>query len=158
MVKSSFECYKNYMSHTFQKQTSPICSYLWNFLIIFLSKSSYMWKSVKVGNCAKKSENPFFGQKSRFRVRFQKIGFLWILDKNLWFFFPVKAETLNFNVKLFTYQLVPYPVVYGALNAKFFFGNFKFLPSSEKITRSRPLWVKIKNGLQIRKEHILFDL
>ena len=33
-------------------------------------------------------------------------------------FFPVTAETLNFNIKLFTYQLVLYPIVCGALNAK----------------------------------------
>ena len=28
----------------------------------------------------------------------------------------------------------------------------------QKVARLRPLWVKIKNGVQIRKEHILFDL
>jgi len=31
-------------------------------------------------------------------------------------------------------------------------------PTGEKITRLRPLWVKIKNGLQIQKEQLLFDL
>ena len=97
MVKSRFECYKNYMSHTFQKQTSPICSYLWNFLILFPSKFSYLWELVKIskkgrktgkksGTAPKDRKIHFLGQKSRFRVRFQKIGFLWILDKNLWFF------------------------------------------------------------------------
>ena len=46
---------------------------------------------------------------------------------------------------------------YGALNAKNL-GISNFYLPLKKITRLRPFWVKIKNGLQIRKEHILFDL
>ena len=72
------------MAHTFQKQSSPFCSYLWNFLILFPSKFSSLWKLVKFSKKGRKTgkrlhifqklieKSIFLGKKSRFPVRFQK--------------------------------------------------------------------------------------
>ena len=51
---------------------------------------------------------------------------------------------------------VPY-LIFSSKRGKIL-GNLNFGLPDIKMPRLRPLWVKIKNGSQIRKEHILFDL